>query len=525
MSKKKPSSDGADQAPDLSALDFGPAWARNEPKKTNYKSRGNERRSSNSSEGSGSRPAQRRDDRPQHNNRRDFQKGARSAKPYTPPVAPPEGVIARIMPIEDGLDAMAKQILDTGRTHSVFELAWVVLGGLERFHVVFESTEGKVPLFRSKTNHSVWLNESECLANFWSSGLHKNYYDQKEIEIDPPSGNFPSVARCGISKRLLAPPNYHGYQQMIIDLHREQFSNMDIEHYKSRLIMEKSEEVVQEWLNSMKKSYQWTEKLADTNIENTQSSEAATGETADSVETTEVPTTAEEEVTPAEAKCLTTRREVEQHFLANAFKQEYEQNKVSSAPANVPRNMINPGLLTLAKNTIAEEKRYPGKLASILCRQMTGRHLAVFKWKKRLHCGPARPKQLSDSVILADRPTALYKWVVANPSGNIDQMWKDCLPVDIDDKTKHLWYHDLHWLINEGQVLFFSDGKLHTAKEKAAQPKKTVKSDKKVAPQEATAEKKDPEKIAPEEVPPEAEAPAVVATEVNPEKPPEGVTE
>ena len=132
--------------------------------------------------------------------------------------------------------------------------------------------------------------------------------------------------------------------------------------------------------------------------------------------------------------------------------------------------MISPGLMTLLRNTVAEEKRYPGNLASILCRQMSGRHLAVYKWKKRLHCGPARPRHVSGSMVMADRPDCLFQWVLKHPGGNIDEMWKDCLPADIDDEARHTWYHDLHWLINEGLLLLLSDGTLHAAKEQEKKP-------------------------------------------------------
>ena len=74
---------------------------------------------------------------------------------------------ARIMPIEEGLDAMAKQISATGRTHSVFDLAWLVLGSLDRFHVVFESDDQ--PLYRSESDHSVWQTKKECVAHLLSS--------------------------------------------------------------------------------------------------------------------------------------------------------------------------------------------------------------------------------------------------------------------------------------------------------------------------------------------------------------------
>ncbi|NNJ85684.1 MAG: hypothetical protein HKP20_00810 [Akkermansiaceae bacterium] len=400
----------------------------------------------------------------------------------------PEGVKARIMPIEEGMDAMAKQISATGRTHSVFELAWVVLGALDRFHVIFESEEQE--LYRSKSDHSVWLSKRECLAHLWSSDLVNKYYDEEITEVDPPKGNFQSVARCGFSGKLIGPPNHHAYQQNLIDLHREQFSNMALDRYKSKIVMEHSEEAVEKWIDAMRQHKRWRPKPKQ-EVTEKNDNQAAVGVQPD--EKDGASDVAASDNKPAEVEAaaqpvieetvviLDNHRELEQHFLAHGFDEEFETNKIISALANIPGRMISPGLMTLLKNTVTEEKRYPGNLASILCRQMSGRHLAVYKWKKRLHCGPARPKRVPDDMVMADRPAALFHWVLDHPNGSIDVMWKDCLPSDIDDEGRHIWYHDLHWLINEGLVLLFSDGTLHAAKELEKKPAQQGKPTKKKA--------------------------------------------
>ena len=307
MSEKGSNSNKEEQAPDLSALDFGPSWARADKGRKSHgsdrKSHGSDHSSTKGNSRSGSasestkspqsrKGGQRGDSRgrevkghsrdgarhsdkghagkdkrhggagrdhrggaPKGRGRGDFTKGDREQMHV---VAAPEGVKARIMPIEEGLDAMAKQISATGRTHSVFDLAWLVLGALDRFHVVFESDDQ--PLYRSESDHSVWQTKKECMAHLLSSGLIAKYYDEEMIEVDPPSGNFQSVARCGISKKLIGPPNHHGYQQALLDLHRERFSSMPIERYKSKVIMEHGEEAVQEWLDAMSKHKRWRPK-------------------------------------------------------------------------------------------------------------------------------------------------------------------------------------------------------------------------------------------------------------------------
>lgn len=527
---KKPADTGSkkpakkEQAlPDLTALNFGPAWAKKEQQPRRYdsadkgqRSKGGGRkeggRSGDDRKGGGRRePRGKRDDRQQRggDRRRDARGGGgqgRERRQRPPQVQAPDGIKARIMPIEDGLDAMAKQISATGRTHSVFDLAWLVLGGNERYNVIFESE--KEPLYRSRSDQSVWLYQKECLDHFWNQGGLAKYYEEEVSEVEPPSGNFQSVARCGISRTLIGPPNHHAYQQNIMDLHREKFSNMSLEKYKQRIVIEHGEEAVQEWLDSMTKQLRWRPKAEPTEAaaatkdavedadqaestpaEDAPAAEESTGESSESetpAETAETPTPAVEET----VAILDSRRDVEAHFLAHGFEKEYETGKIMSAPGNISAKLISPGLLALQKNTVTEARRYPGELASILCRQMSGRHLAVFKWKKRLHCGPSRPKQVSKDLVMADRPTVMFKWVTDTPGGNIDAMWKSILPEDIDDETRHQWYHDLHWLINEGFVLLFADGTLHAAKEldKPA-GKKSAKKAAKKSPQEKPAKK------------------------------------
>lgn len=528
---------------DLSALNFGPAWARDQPKGKPRSRQGGsgDSQGGRSDQGGGDpRRNQQGGGRRQHSGGRDSRdsrdqrgfrgKGARDSrgrdggdrrqdhrpqKTFTPA---PEGISARIMPIEEGLDALAKDITATGRTHSVFDIAWLVLGGLERFHVIFESEDQM--LYRSKKDHSIWLFQKECMAHFWSKGIVHRYYEEEIVEVDPPKGNFQSVARCGLSGELIGPPNHHAYQKTLLDLHREKFSGMALDRYKSRIVMEHGEEVLQEWLDSMTKHVRWRpkseapeetpkesteepQKLEKEDGSPTEKEEGAEeiSEISPEPESGEKPESTPEKEPTVEVEeaviILDNHLEVEQHFLTHGFEQEFETGKVLSVLANVPPKMIDPGLLTLLKTTVTDERRYPGKLASILCRQMSGRHLAVFKWKKHLHCGPARPRQVSDTMVMAERPSELFHWVIAHPGGKIDEMWKAVLPKDVDDETRHLWYHDLHWLINEGIVLLFSDGKLHAAKEiqkkkavkKSAKTKKSKKSKKSESPEVVESEK------------------------------------
>lgn len=493
-----------DQVPDLTSLDFGPAWAREDKsrQKSSRSDEGSVKRSKSPRHAKGKRDDARAGKGRRHGGGKAPYGKRRNDRDRPPQVSPAEGVSARIMPIEEGIDGIAKEISATGRTHSVFDLAWLVLGALERFHVIFENKDEV--LYKSNKDHSVWLTKQDCLRHFWSSGLVKEYYDESVTEGEAPTGNFQSVARCGLSGKLIGPPNHHSYQQVLLDLHRERFSNMPLERYKSKIKMEHGEEVVAQWMEQEKQQLSWQEKpLAE--IENTPKPKVD-HEVSENEEKNPSDDQPEADHDLAEDSAsdvpsvddtrlvFKTRREVEQHFLAHGFSKAYYAGKTVSTPANIPAKLIAPGLLATMRNAVSEEKRYPGKLASFLCRQMTGRHLAVFKWKKRLHCGPARPKFVPDDMVMADRPSKLFHWVLDNPSGSIDKMWQDCLPADIDDETRHAWYHDLHWLINEGLVLLFSDGKLHAAKE-LKQSATDKSSSKKNDDSQQVASKEQPEEL------------------------------
>ena len=46
----------------------------------------------------------------------------------------------------------------------------------------------------------------------------------------------------------------------------------------------------------------------------------------------------------------------------------------------------------------------------------------------------------------------------------VEHLWGDLLPNEIGDEEKTGWYHDLHWLLNQGYVLLMADSTIHRAK-------------------------------------------------------------
>lgn len=579
MSEETPQTPDSDGALDLSGLNFGPAWARDDTESKSLKKfkdrgdRGDSRdrsgRRDNRGGGGGRREHRGGGGRDQRGGGGGFKgkgRGGRrderdNRRPQRQEVEPPEGVSLKIMPSEESLDLLAKQVADTGRTFSVFDLAKVLLQKRDRFRVIFESPEKKY--FRCREDNSLWLSKDEAIRHLWRGEWRKKYYSEVQTEGEAPKGSFSSVARCGISGEYLGPPNYHGYQQNIATLHRERFGHMSLDNYKAKVRMEHGEEAVEAWLESMKIVTKWkvgtgeeevvaeevpaeaaaeeekTEEAAA--IEETTTEEAPPVEDATAAESPAEEATAEkpkaeaeeapieeeapveeeapaeeeapgEEEAPAEAELeasaeeeelLADSREVERHFSESFFEKAFEETNRAWVMGDIAGNLLSPGMLTLLKRTVAEEKRYPANLMPLVCRQLSGRHVAVFKWKKKLKVGPSRPHAVSAETPLAERPQAIINFLESNSGKQLKDLWDALLPENATDEVKHEWFHDLHWLLNQGHAILLSDTTLHLSKpggdpapaKKKSVPKKESKaeapavedSEAKQAPAEETA--------------------------------------
>jgi len=174
------------------------------------------------------------------------------------PLPLPEGYAATVMPVEAGLDQLAKEIRSGGRTYSVFDLAKMVLKSRERYNLKFTTEKGSdKQLFSCQQDGSVWMTREEALNHATKSPWIDNYYEKIEVEGDAPSGNYTSIARCGLSGKIIGPPNHHDYQPTIARIHRENFAHMDLERYKSKVRVEQGEDIVNEWIEAMKISIQY----------------------------------------------------------------------------------------------------------------------------------------------------------------------------------------------------------------------------------------------------------------------------
>ncbi len=182
-----------------------------------------------------------------------FGQGDRRFTP--PPFRPTHEVL--FYPDDAAFRALLKAIRSTCRTYELFEVAQLILQKPERFVVVIKAfprpDNQPVNIYISQPDHLPFESEEEAVAHVFDKHVDQ-FFTVEQVEVEPPKGSFIGVSKCGITGELLAPPNYHRYQPILREHHARRLSGMSFERFTSRVELVKEPEQVAAWLEKMKKA-------------------------------------------------------------------------------------------------------------------------------------------------------------------------------------------------------------------------------------------------------------------------------
>jgi len=479
---------------DLSALDFRPSWAKDPSSAPPLESR--EFREPR--EPRGPRPDQRGGfsrGKPPNRDRKEFRgppdrdkfSGPRRDEHPAPPPNPFPWLRIAFTATAPAVETVAQQVRHTGKTFSLFDIARILLRNPASYTIDLTSApkQPEGPFYVVDVDRSVWLNRDTALRHLLRK-KREELYRAETVEIEPPKGNFPVVAVCGMSGLLLGPPNHHDFERKLRDLHRERFARLDFETFRSRLKMERDPEVIEKWRAEASKSVEYyplegeaSEKLADL---------AA----------------------------------VERHFDIHHAAAHLKFLDLAPVPGDPKTTAVDPALAPLLNYARDEEERFPLRLAQSLSRALSGAGLRFHKSANRTtFVSASRSRHLnleetpvSDSIrkIIETirgkksiRRTQLLDLLVpspvvaAPPSPAPDAPPAESTPPAPADPARDAVINDLLWLTHEGYVIEYADGRL----ESVPQPKNPPKP----AEEKPTATEAVPEVVAP------ADAAPVVITE------------
>jgi hypothetical protein len=407
--------------------------------------------------------------------RRDFDRDEPRERRETPPPLPEINV--SLMPDEKGVESLARQIKVTARAYPLFDIARLILQKPERYSVTFsvkKNAEGKVvqPLFSCALDDTLWLSEDEAVAHVLNKHF-ATFYQSERTATEPPKGKYTFVAQCGMSGVILGPPNYHDYQNQLRKLHTERFSRMPFEAFKSRVRIVSDEAVVKKWIEERS----WKTEYVALNI--------------------------------PEPVRLDSREAVEKHFRETHKENIIKPVESHTLNGGAARNLRSPGLTWLVRQSWEDQKRFPLQLATTLSQQFASQGLQFFKVNKTVtHVSVARPHYLdlettpvSEGVkrivdftnahtkttrrklmeALAPAPAPVPKTVIdispagveAAPQQPPQEVPAPAAAEPSAEQTAVI--SDLHWLIHQGHVIEFADGRLETAKKPVPKPPKPEK--------------------------------------------------
>ena len=477
----------------LSTFALGPSWARaaggqqEHPPKPDFKSedrpprRGDDRGGDDRRSGSRDRDGGR--DRDRDGGRRSFgdrggERGGRFAArgddvPRYEEAPPAEGVRVTLIPDPQAVHLIGKEIHQVARVYALYDVAKILLAERARCRAVFEAHAPHAPLFRGKIDESVFLTRQEALRHLWNSDLRNHFIEEETIEVDPPTGNFQSVARCGLSGEWLGPPNFHSYQVNLRRIHRERYPLMPFAAYQAKVRTERGEEAVNAWLETTRKKTRWHLK----------------GD--------------------ADDAWIEDLAEAERTLTAKCFEQAFDEARLIEVLASIPPTHLSPSLLTSLKIAGNHARNHPAILIPAVCRAVEAEHLPVFKRQGKLLTGPARPHPLPPGAVLAERPGIMVNWIRSNKPAKLEGLWKAVLP-EGGTAPPAEFAADLFWLLHQGHILLFTDDTLYVqdVRPPQAPDPASEKPNKKKSKKSKTPDKTSPDGIIPDE-----ESPTEVLTD------------
>ena len=403
--------------------------------------------------------------------RRDDRRSEPRERPEPP--APLPDLNVAFIPEERGVEQLARQIKVTGRAYPLFQIALLILQKAERYSVLLTTKkkgEGvSQPLYVCALDDSPWLSEDEAVAHVLKHHF-ATFYQAERTATEPPKGVYTFVAQCGMSGVILGPPNYHDYQNQLRKLHAEKFPRMPFDMFKARVKIVKDEVVVKKWVEEQ--SFK-TEYIC---------------------------------LNVPEPLKLATLEEVEKHFRAthkDSIIKAVESFTVAGLPS---RTLRSTGLQRLIRQEWEHQKFFPLPIATKLSQQFAQHGLQFFKVNKTVtHVSVARPqfldlettpvseniKRIVDYIntnakctrrklIEALAPTPKTTTIAVQPevapapaAEGAAKPAEPKAPEATPEQTAVIV--DLHWLIHQGHVLEFADGRMETAKKPAPKPPKTEK--------------------------------------------------
>ena len=384
----------------------------------------------------------------------------------------------RVLPGQKELGGIIRKIQTSYMAYPLKQIAWFFLDHPEACHVKVTPKDHDFRFHVCKACGASFFSPEALDGHILTAHLG-DYYTAEEIDVEPPSGQFACVVKCGITGEFIGPPNLHATGAKI----REMAQRLGMEEgaYRARLVTLHDSEAVEAWRSGATKKTVYRLKAA-------QQPAAAKDASAE----------AEQPEQEAPAVPMLEREQAEAEFRRSILPQLKSISKSSDMPLDQALKSTDRPYLYAVRDAIARERRFPASLFFALRGAFHHRKLEFFRANdprgQEFVCA-AKPSPLDVEHAIPELG-AVVKYVEAHELCNAGE-----LP---EEMKGHLG-----WLIEKGHVVHYFNGQLALP---SAHPKFTNRPQKKAAeaeaPQQAAERQPAAEVVeAPAETPPQDETP------------------
>lgn len=465
---------------------------------------------------------------------------------------------ATFYPEDNSFNALAKTIRASCRTIELFEIARTVIGKNDRFVVVLtrkpaKDGGAKEPIYLSVPDGVPFDSEEAAINHVMSRHLDK-FFASADIEIDPPKGNFQVINKCGITGALLGPPNYHRYNQLVQQHFATQIQRMPFETFRARIETVRDPEAVSQWLEQMKKvtRYTWLTGAAASasgKVEKTDPAPADAGEADATATETQAEAPAD---TPAETPAATpdvpsfdSIEEARLHLLTTAREKVVRTVETARFHGNMIEQIPDGEIRRAIEGTLERQRRFPLDTANGLRGRLRREHFTIFKKGSKgvSYVCAVKRKFRTPGQTFADSIDGLINFIEAHPmikaseltpkflgikqpaaepapaaEGSTPEAAPPAPELTVEQRANIARMQgDLRWLVMEGYVTEFIDGRLFAAPPMVEARKREVDAEENDpenypdAPAETPAPPENKPAVAPAAAAPESQVGAVAA--------------
>jgi hypothetical protein len=332
------------------------------------------------------------------------------------------------IPERDRLALLVRDLQVSGHAYPLMDLAGRFLSNPESCLVKLEVRHAPgqpVPMkiYQCRECKLVYREKEALLVHTQSAHLDK-FFTIEETKVDPPSGNFVCVARCRRTGILLGPPNYHGYTEKVLQVHRERFSHLSLDEYRASIETLRDPELIEKW--KQEQTTQTIYKLRD--------QEAA------------------EPMKKAEAE-----KYFQEHFTHSLIS---EAQRVI-LPATTAQKLEDHRLKDMIREAWNRESRHPFTLSLALRPAFRHMHLHLFKVKNgqtfvsRIRPHPVDPQQTVEPI------REVLQYLREHPGCTRQGILEGLRPgLSLEAPEVSSLLNPLRWLVERGHVIEFFNGTL-----------------------------------------------------------------